>query len=266
MKRNSTVPFLARTGLIAKGIIYCLIGVLAFLAAFELKGRSNEDASKKGVFDMIREQTGGQILLGLVLAGLLCYCAWRFYEGFNKKEGTFKTKSTGKRLRYVFSGLVYLSLTVYGAKLLMGAQQDNGDSTQQLAAGLLDKPFGQWLVGIFGLIIAGVGIYQSWYGLSGKYRKHVGDLGLHSTEAKTMLIAGKAGYIARGIVWLIIAWMLLKAAVHASSKEAGDTSKAFGFLENSPFGSYMVGALGLGLIGYGVFSFVRARYERFGRA
>src|SRR5687767_4225487 len=107
------------------------------MAAFELKGRSNDDASKKGVFDMIRDQTGGQILLGLVLAGLLCYCAWRFYESFTKKEGTFRSKSPGKRLRYLFSGLVYLSLTVYGAKLLMGNQKDNGDSTQQLAADLL---------------------------------------------------------------------------------------------------------------------------------
>ena len=92
----------------------------------------------------------------------------------------------------------------------------------------------------------------------------MGDLGLHSTQAKTMLVAGKAGYISRGIVWLIIAWMLMKAAIRASSQEAGDTSKAFGFLESSPYGSYMLGALGLGLIGYGVFSFVRARYERFG--
>ena len=165
MNHNSTIPFLARTGLIAKGILYCLIGILAFMAAFELKGRSNDDASKKGVFEMIRQQTGGQILLGLVLAGLLCYCAWRFYESFNKRKGTFQTKSTGKRLRYFFSGLVYLSLAVYGGKLLMWNEKDNGDSTQQMTAGLLDKPFGQWLVGMLGLIIAGVGIYQAWYGL-----------------------------------------------------------------------------------------------------
>jgi hypothetical protein len=154
-------------------------------------------------------------------------------------------------------------LAVYGAKLLLYNEKDSGDSTQQVAADLLDKPFGQWLVGIFGLIIAGVGIYQAWYGLSEKYRKHVGSLGLHNRNAKAILLAGKTGYVARGIVWLIISWMLLKAAVHASSREAGDTGKAFGFLENSPFGSYMLGALGLGLIGYGLFSFVRARYERF---
>ncbi len=263
MNKNSTVPLLASTGLIAKGIIYCLIGLLAFMAAFELNGQSNEDASKKGVFEIIRKQTGGQLLLGIVVIGLLCYCAWRFYEVFNKRNGTFTKKSSGKRLRYMFSGLVYLSLAVYGAKMLLFNEQDNGDSTQEMAASLLDKPFGQWLVGIFGLIIAGVGIYQAWYGLSEKYKKHVGSLGMHSRNAKMILVAGKAGYIARGLVWLIIAWMLLKAAMYASSSEAGDTGKAFGFLEDSPFGSYMLGALGLGLIAYGLFSFVRARYERF---
>lgn len=233
------------------------------MAAFELYGQSNEDASKKGVFDTILKQKGGQILLGVVLVGLLCYCAWRFHEAFDKKDGTFSKKSNGKRLRYLFSGLVYLSLAVYGARLLLFDEKDNGDSTQSMVADLLTKPFGQWLVGIFGLTIAGVGIYQAWYGLSEKYRKHVGNLGLHSRHSRMMLVAGKAGYIARGIVWLIIAWLLLKAAVHASSNEAGDTGKAFGFLENSPFGSYMLGALGLGLICYGLFSFVRARYEHF---
>ncbi len=264
LNNTSTVPLLARTGLIAKGIIYCLIGVIAFMAAFELNGQTNEDASKKGVFEIISRQTGGKILLGVVVLGLLCYCAWRFYEVFNKKDSGFSKKSNGKRLRYLFSGLVYLSLAVYGAKMLLFNEYDNGDSTQETAANLLNKPFGQWLLGIFGLIIAGVGIYQAWYGLSEKYRKHVGSLGMQSRNAKVILVAGKAGYIARGVVWLIISWLLLKAAMHASSKEAGDTGKAFGFLEDSPFGSYMLGALGVGLIAYGLFSFVRARYERFG--
>ncbi len=265
LNKSSTVPVLARTGLVAKGILYCLIGVLAFMAAFELNGQSNVDASKKGVFELILKQTGGQILLALVLFGLLCYCAWRFYEAVNKGNGSFNKKTIGKRLRYFFSGLVYLSLAIYGTKLLLFNEKDNGDGTEQLAATLLDKPFGQWLVGIFGLIIAGVGIYQLWYGVSEKYRKHVGNLGLRNNHAKTILVAGKGGYVARGIVWLIIAWLLLKAAIHASSKEAGDTGKAFGFLENSPFGSYMLGAVGAGLICYGIFSFVRAQYERFDR-
>jgi hypothetical protein len=69
--------------------------------------------------------------------------------------------------------------------------------------------------------------------------------------------------VARGLVWLIIAFLLLKAALHADSAEAGDSGKAFLFIENTHYGSYLLGMIGIGLIAYGVFNFIRARYESF---
>ena len=83
------------------------------------------------------------------------------------------------------------------------------------------------------------------------------------TETKVLLIAGKTGYVARGIVWLIIGWMFSKAAIHSNSSEAGDTSKAFSFLQSGSYGSYLLGAVALGLIFYGILNFIRARHERF---
>ena len=127
----------------------------------------------------------------------------------------------------------------------------------------LNHSFGQLVIGLAALVLAGVGIYQIYYGLSEKYRKHVQQLNLHSSRSSLLLRAGKAGYISRGIVWLIIAYLLLRAALHNNSSEAGDTGKAFEFIESSAFGSYLLGALGVGLIAYGVFNFIRARYETF---
>ena len=62
---------------------------------------------------------------------------------------------------------------------------------------------------------------------------------------------------------VLLAWLLFRAAFQADSGEAGDTGKAFHFLEAAWFGSYLLGALGPGLVCYGVFNFVRARFERF---
>ena len=78
-----------------------------------------------------------------------------------------------------------------------------------------------------------------------------------------MFTAGKIGYVARGIVWLVIGWLLGKAAYHSNSSEAGDTSKAFNILGEGTFGMYILGAVGVGFVCYGAFSFIRARYERF---
>jgi hypothetical protein len=127
----------------------------------------------------------------------------------------------------------------------------------------MEASYGQYLLGAAALVLAGIGIYQIYYALSEKYKKHVQQLNLHTKAASILLGAGKAGYISRGLVWIILAFLLGRAALHANASEAGNTAKAFHFVESSTQGSLLLGALGLGLIAYGIFNFIRARYERF---
>jgi len=252
---------LARAGLIAKGTVYCLLGCLAFMTAFHIGGQTASETDKSGVFDFIYQLSGGKILLALVAAGLVCYCIWRMIQAFGDTEGKGSdAKGLAVRGRYLFSGLVYGSLAFYAGTMLFAKRSDSGDSNQDLVRELLSKPFGQYLVGIAAAILLGVGIYQINYGLSEKYRKHVDRAG---GNKEILLGAGKVGYVARGIVWLVIAWLFFKAAFKASSAEAGDTAKAFGWLQDAAYGSYLLGAVGIGLICYGVFNFIRARYENF---
>jgi hypothetical protein len=258
--RSSVTP-LARAGLVSKGVVYCLLGALAFMAAFEIGGRSDDDASKKGVFNFI-EGVGGKWLLGILALGLFCYAAWRLIQAVREGRKKDGAKTAGKVMR--FSAIVYCLLALYAGKRFLGnGDKGGGDNTQATVAELMSKPLGTWLVGLLGLALALTGIYQVYYGLSGKYRKHVQELSLHSTASRNLLRSGKIGYAARGIVWLILAWLSFKASFRSDSSEAGDTGKAFHFLESASFGSYLLGALGLGLICYGVFNFVRARFERF---
>lgn len=260
----SAVTPIARAGLISKGVVYCLLGTLAFMSAFEIGGRSDEDASKKGVFDLI-ESVGGRWLLGVLALGLFCYAAWRFIEAFREgRQPKDATKKGSKVIRYLFSAIVYFLLALYAANRFFGnGDKGGGDKTQSTVSELMTKPFGDWLVGLLGLALAITGIYQIYYGISGKYRKHVQDLSLRSTASRNLLRAGTIGYVARGIVWLMLSWLLFRAAFQSDSGQAGDTSKAFHFLEGASFGSYLLGALGLGLVCYGVFNFIRARFERF---
>jgi heme/copper-type cytochrome/quinol oxidase subunit 2 len=252
---------IARVGLVSKGIVYVILGALAFMAAFELAGQSNEKASRTGVFDFIKDFPGGIWLLMLLAAGLLCYSIWRGVQAVTNTNDEEKVLT--KRIRYFFSGLIYLFVAYTAVQIALQQNKSNGDKNQQMASELLNKPYGVWLLAIAALIIAAVGIYQIYYGLSGKYKKHVQKLNLHTLKSSLLLRAGKIGYIARGLVWLVISFLLIQAAVHAKSSEAGDTSKAFQFIEDSEFGSYLLAILGVGLIAYGIFNFIRARYENF---
>ena len=261
---TSHVKPIARAGLVAKGVVYCLLGILAFMAAFHMGGQSTNSADKEGVLGVIYKQTGGKLMLALIALGLFCYSLWRGIQTFADTERKgHDAKGLAARARYLFSGLIYASLAAYAVKILFSQTSGSGKNSQQsMVQDLLNKPFGEWLLGLAAAVIIGVGVYQIYYGLSEKYRKHVSSVGNTSTR-KMLLNAGKIGYVARGIVWLIIGWLFAKAALHSNSSEAGDTSKAFKFLADASYGAYLLGAVGAGLICYGIFNFIRARYENF---
>jgi hypothetical protein len=253
----------AKVGLTAKGIVYCLIGIIAFMAAFELGGNSKSGSGKTGVFQFLLDASYGKILLGLIAIGLLCYAIWRLIQAIKdtQNKGT-DAKGIAIRLRYAFSGLVYGTLAFYAAKLVLGNSGSGGnDSRETLVRELLQQPFGQWLVGIVAVGIAIAGLYQIYMGVSDKYREKIEKAGL-KREVEDMLIkTGKVGYIARGIVWLIIGWLFLKAAMNSNPNQAGGSRSAFQFLESSSYGSYLLGGVALGLICYGIFMFMRAKYK-----
>lgn len=257
---TQVIKRIAQAGLTAKGVVYVLLGILAFMAAFELGGKGNGDATQSGTLQLVQDLPAGKFLLFAVAAGLFCYSIWRGIEVFRADNDK---KGWTKRLRYLFSGLTYLAFAVSAVRLAGGNKSGGGDQNQNMVAELMSKPFGQLLVGLAGLILAGVGVYQIYYGVSEKYKKHAQNLSLQSSQSSLLLRSGKVGYISRGIVWLVISFLFLRAAYFSVASEAGDTSKAFRFIETSPFGSPLLGMLGLGLIAYGVFNFIRARYERF---
>ncbi len=267
MTAKTLIPDLekiARVGLTAKGVVYVLLGILAVMASFGIDSKSSEDTTKSGVFDFIHEQPAGTIILWVVTAGLVCYVIWRFIQAFTDSEKKGKdAKGFAIRGRYLFSGLVYGSLAVESARMLLFHRKDSGDNSRDMTQELLSKPMGQWLVGIVALLLLAVGLYQIWYALSEKYRSHV-NKSVASRYKAVLMSSGKIGYIARGIVWLLLSYLFLQAALTSNPSEAGDTSKAFSMLINSNYGPYLLALVGIGLACYGFFNFIRARYEVFG--
>ena len=252
----------AQLGLISKGLVYVLVGGLAFMAAFELGGKSSGAASKEGAFQTVLDLPAGNIILGIVALGLICYAVWRGVQAARGEEHG-KSTSASKRLRYALSGLIYLSIAFLAAKMALDQRTAKGSSDQDKVSEVMSQSYGPILLIIAALVIAGIGIYQLWYAYSEKYKKHINRSTAHDRAANVLISSGKLGYAARGLVWLIIAWMLGNAALHYNAAEAGGTTKAFAFLEDSSYGSYLLGAVALGLICYGIFNFMRARYENF---
>ena len=83
---------------------------------------------------------------------------------------------------------------------------------------------------------------------------------MSENERIFFLRAGRAGYIARGVVLGIIGYFLIKAALQSDAGEAQGTEGALNFLSTSG-GPYLMAIVALGLACYGLFMFVMARYR-----
>ena len=105
---DEKIKKMARTGFVAKGMVYLLTGVLAFLAAFNLGGQK---AGKLQVIDFLENQPFGKIILGALGIGLCCYALWRFIQSLQNPENiNSDTKGTIKRVSFFISGLIYMAL------------------------------------------------------------------------------------------------------------------------------------------------------------
>jgi hypothetical protein len=175
-------------------------------------------------------------------------------------------KGIAQRLGYAASGVVYAGFGLYAARLLMGMASSrggqSGGNSDDWTATLMAQPFGRWLVALAGLIIIGVGIYQLYEGFTARFRD---DLMLHEMspeEIQWSTRAGRMGYIARGVIYAIIGGFLLLAAWRSNPQEAGGIGEALATLASQPYGPWLLGLVGAGLIAYGLFAFVLARYRR----
>jgi Na+/proline symporter len=66
------------------------------------------------------------------------------------------------------------------------------------------------------------------------------------------------------VVFTIIGIFLIVAAVKNNPQDAKGLDSALIALVQQPFGPWLLGLVALGLIAYGVYSFVEARYRRLG--
>ncbi|HKH59914.1 MAG TPA: DUF1206 domain-containing protein [Flavitalea sp.] len=131
---------IARIGLIAKGVVYVILGTLAFMAAFEIGGQSNQESTKEGVFNSIKEFPGGIVILILFATGLICYSAWRGIQAFSGRDSS--EINWTKRIRYFFSGIFYLSLAGTAIQMIFRDPNKTGDENQYWVSQMLNHSFG----------------------------------------------------------------------------------------------------------------------------
>ncbi|GAA4368099.1 DUF1206 domain-containing protein [Hymenobacter saemangeumensis] len=252
------IKTMARLGFAAIGIVYVLMGMLALLAA--LGQREGALTDREEAVNRLQDVPGGNILLGLIAFGLLGYIIWRFTQAIRDTEDKgHGAKGLGMRIWYVISGLFYSGLALYAARLAMnGHAEKGGNTSQSLVAKVLNWPGGNWLILAIGLVMVGIGIYHAYRAFSGRFRNDVNSSSLSETQQRMVYRAGQIGFTARAIVLGILGYFLVQAGWESRAKAVGNTGKVFDFL--ATMGPLVLGAVSAGLVAYGIYMLVQARY------
>ena len=253
---------LARFGYASKGAVYVVVGVLASLAAF---GWGGDLTDTRGAMQTIELQPFGKFILGFIAAGLGAYALWRWVQAAADadRKGS-DAKGVAIRTGYFFSGLVYAGLAFSAVKIVFDASgEDRGNSLSEWSRLVMSLPFGYLLVALAGTGVIIFGLYQIYKGHKAKFRKRlkVGEMGQHK---KWAVLSGRLGYPARGVVFCIVGYFLIQAAFHYNPDEAQGLDGVLQTLTQKAFGTLPLIVVALGLIAYGLFALVEARYRRIG--
>jgi hypothetical protein len=248
--------YLARAGYAARGVVYVLVGVLAFMAAFG----SQRAEGTRGALAWVMDEPWGPWLIGFVGVGLIGYSLWRFFQSAMDADnhGT-DAKGLAIRTGLFVSAVTHILLAIFCFSLVFGNGGGGEENTQGWTAELMSQPFGRWLVAIVGLCVIGAGIAQFVKGATKGFDKY---LSIPADHRNWAVPTSQAGLIARGIVFLMIGGFFLIAAYQADPSEAKGLEESLATLQQQPFGPWLLAAMGIGLIAFAIYSFLQALYRR----
>jgi hypothetical protein len=243
----------ARFGYAAKGAVYILVGVMGIAAAISEGGQAT---GSSGALARIADSGLGQVALVLIAVGLTGYVVWGLVRATVDPEDD----GVGHRIFYLITAVIYGILAVQAARLVLGGGGggSSGGGASSWSAQLMQQPFGVWLVGLAGVAIGLYGVQQAWNAWRVDLDDHL-DLASMSRTARTWTIrSGRLGLAARGVVFVIIGGYVVTAAVQADPSEARGLNGVLSMMEQTP---WLLGLVALGLLGYGLYNLVRARYR-----
>lgn len=258
--RSRWVEWLGRLGLAAKGVSFAIVAILAIKVALADEGRTED---RPGALRSIADESFGAYLLVGLAAGFAGYALWRFAQTFlDRDHEGHGVKGLGKRAGTFGRGVIYTGLFLSTMSVLLGNGGGSGNEEDRATAGVLEAPAGRWFVIAVGAAIGGVALYNGYRAVTRKFEKKLRMHELSAGARRAVAAVGVVGHLARFVVFSIIAWFLIQAALDFDPKEAVGLDGALAKLAQQPYGRWLLFTVAAGILAYGVYAAVESRFRR----
>jgi len=256
----------ARAGYVARGIVYLLFGGFALAAA---AGVAGEPTDPTGALSSLTRLPTGRVALGAIALGLLVHAAFRgvlVLTGEPTPEhGRWRRLAT--RVRHGFAACLYAGMALTAGALAVGrhgqAHADKDVQTRHLSARLLAAPFGR---PILVMIAIGIGVAAAvWIGRAfgpDRAREQLRVEAMSEGQRRLMAVLGRVAYVARATVLAASGYFLARGAIDRAPRETRGPAGALRAVWQLPHGGLLLAMVGAGLVAFGVYGLLEARWRR----
>ena len=251
------VRWLAGLGLAGRGGFYLIVAALAVEIAVDQHSSRQADAS--GALALVTKRVGGKALVAAVAAGLVCFGVQSLVEGWKyRSDDRFRAALAGLR------GMFYLALSWVPVQYLAGNHRVGSEQQQhRTAQKLLGFSGGQVLVVIAGLAVAGTCLWQIYTALAGDPADQL-DLSRAPDAIKAVApVLARVGVFVRAATVLPVGGLLVFAGITYDPRKAAGLDGELALLARYTWGRALLLLIAAGLIAFGLYSFLEARYRDF---
>ena len=208
-----------------------------------------------GALHKLAEKPFGTALIVAIVIGLAAMAVWQVLEIVTVRRHLERIASAGRAAFYLYLGWS-------GVKVLRGKKTSSADMQQDAAEGLLGSDLGRLSVGAAGLVVAAIGVFLAFAGLTRRFEKHLQVNRMSAATRRIISRLGTVGYTSKGLAYGVAGALFVVAAVRYDPDKARGLDAALRALATQSYGMWLLLVTAIGFAAYGLFALAEARYRK----
>ena len=253
----------ARFGHIAVGLVYIVLGVVAFIGTLDVGVRP---VGVQGSLRRVLESHAGTAFLAAIGFGLVTDGFWQGLRAVCNFDGVeADVRGYLSRGSWVIVGIIHIALGIVAIKLALGIRPEPTENQVQFwTKSIMALHFGDWIILGGGIVAIIIGIIFIGRAMAGNIDRWLDLSSVHRPIKIMIIMLGRFGVAARGAVLMAAGTLFVLAVVHVNPQEAHGLGGTLRTIESHQYGHFLVASIALGFIAYGIFELALAGYRRIG--